>query len=171
MESTDHPRVVVGVDRSSAGYAALRAAVGVARSRRVPLQAVHAAPTAGMSGREAIDLAFEEALGGVPVDLEVMRTSAVFDSAAGALAANASDPRDLIVIGNDGRRALRALWSGSVVRGVFKRARCQVLIVPTPEMDRATRRSARKLRRQRTDVWNRLETEVPQLRGRPFQGA
>ena len=42
MENTSHPRVVVNVDHSVAGYAALRVAVGIARSRRVPLQAVHA---------------------------------------------------------------------------------------------------------------------------------
>jgi len=42
MENTSHPRVVVSVDHSVAGYAALRVAVGIARSRRVPLQAVHA---------------------------------------------------------------------------------------------------------------------------------
>ena len=42
MESSIHPRVVVGVDKSPAGYAALRVAVGIARSRRMPLYAIRA---------------------------------------------------------------------------------------------------------------------------------
>ena len=170
MDTTNHPRVVVGVDRSLAGYAALRVAVGIARGRRVPLQAVHAVPGIGTAQQEYIDEAFEEALGGCPLDLDVTK-SLIFASSSGALVESASDPRDLIVVGDDGRGAIRALWSGSVARSLFKRARCQVLVVPAPEMLGATRRSARKLRRHRADVWDRFESEVPQLRGRPFQGA
>ena len=170
MENTSHPRVVVNVDHSVAGYAALRVAVGIARSRRVPLQAVHARADMGTVESAYIDEAFHDAVGGFPPDLELTKTT-VFESTSAALSKNANDPRDLIVVGNDGRSMLRAIWSGSVARYLLGHARCQVLVVPAPEMHRATRRSLRKLRRQRTDVWDRFETEVPELRGRPFQGA
>ena len=170
MENSTHPRVVVNVDHSLSGYAALRVAAGIARSRQVPLQAIRAMPGSGAAEMEYIDSAFLEALGGFPLDVELTRTVA-FDSTSHALARHAADPRDLIVVGNDGRGMLRAVWSGSVARYLLKHARCQVLVVPAPEMQRATRRSLRKLRGPRADVWDRFETEVPQLRGRPFQGA
>ena len=170
MGNTRHPRVIVNVDHSVAGYAALRVAVGIARSRRVPLQAVHAGAGFGTIDDDYINQAFDEALGGCPPDLEFIRTID-FDSPSSALAKNASDPRDLIVVGNERRGMLRATLSGPAARYLLKHARCQVLVVAAPEMQRATLRSARKLRRQRTDVWDRFESEVPQLRGRPYQGA
>jgi nucleotide-binding universal stress UspA family protein len=170
LDKSKHPRVVVGVDQSLSGYAALRVAAGMARSRNVPLQAVRAMPGIGMVEMEYVDAAFQEALGGYPADVEVTRIVA-FDSTSAALARHASDPRDLIVVGGDGKGMLRAMCSGSVARSLLKHVRCQVLVVPAPEMQRATRRSLRKLRRHRADVWDRFETEVPQLRGRPFQGA
>jgi nucleotide-binding universal stress UspA family protein len=165
MENTSHPRVAVGVDHSVAGYAALRVAVGIARSRRVPLHAVRAISGIGGDDKAYIHEAFNEALGGVPLGVDV-HMDVVAESASGALARSASDPRDLIVVGNDARGALRAIWSGSVGRSLFKHARCQILIVAAPEMHRSTRRSAHKLRAARADVWDRFEAEPPQLRGR-----
>ena len=171
MGNPSHPRVVVNVDHSAAGYAALRVAVAIAHSRRVPLQAVHArASVDTIDNDDYIDQAFHEALGGFPLGLELTKTT-VFESSSGALSKSASDPRDLVVVGNDGRGMLGAIWSGSVARYLLKHVRCQVLVVAAPEMQRATRRSARKLRSTRADVWDRFESEVPQLRGRPFQGA
>ena len=170
MENPTHPRIVVGVEHTAAGYAALRVAAGIARSRHVPLQAIHAKPGIDTAEMDYIDEAFQQALGGFPRGVELTRTVAL-DSTSGALARHAKDPRDLIVLGNDGRGMLRAVVFGSVARYLLKHARCQVLVVPAPEMQHATRRSVRRLRRSRADVWDRFETEVPQLRGRPFQGA
>lgn len=170
MTITSHPRVVVGVDKTPAGYAALRAAVSVARSRRVPLYAVRGTTLLDDSAQPYVASAFAEALGSTPIDLDV-HVTAVADNASSALARIANDPRDLIVVGNDARGMIRAVWSGSVGRLLFKRACCQILVVPAPEMHRATRRSARKLRGSRTDVWDRFEAEVPELHGRPFQGS
>jgi len=170
MEYIGRPRVVVNVDHSVAGYAALRVAVGIARSRHVPLQAVHAAAGFGLVDDAYLDQAFHEALGGFPLDLELAKTTC-FESSGAALSKIARNPRDLIVVGNDGRGGFRALWPGSVARYLRRHVCCQMLVVPAPEMHRATRRSARKLGRQRTDVWDRFESEVPQLRGRPYQGA
>jgi nucleotide-binding universal stress UspA family protein len=169
METSPQPRVVLGVDQSLAGYAALRTAVGIARSRHLSLFAVRAAPSVYPTEESYIEDAFAEALGGIPFDLDVQPTT-MCDCASVALARVASDPRDLIVVGNDGRGMVRAAWSGSVGRTLFKYARCQILVVPAPAMHRATRRSARKLRGSRADVWDRFETEAPELRGRPFQG-
>jgi len=168
METSPHPRVVVGVDRSLAGYAALRTAVGIARSRHLSLFAVRATLSLYTNETTYIEDAFAEALGGIPYGLDVQPTP-MSGNASNALARVASDPRDLIVVGNDGRGVVRAAWSGSVGRTLFKHACCQILVVPAPAMHRATRRSARKLRAGRTDVWDRFETEVPELRGRPFQ--
>ena len=170
METSAHPRVVVGVDQSLAGYAALRTAVSIARSRQLPLFAVRAAPDSYPNVETYIEEAFAEALGGMPLDLD-LRPTRMPGSADAALARVASDRQDLIVVGNDGRGMVRAVRSGSVGRTLFKYAHCQILVVPAPAMHRATRRSARKLRGSGADVWDRFETEVPELRGRPFQGA
>ena len=169
MGPTLHPRVVVGVDQSLAGYAALRTAVSVARSRRLPLFAVRGTSLIDTTGEHYIKVAFTEALGGIPCDADVHVTPMV-DNASSALTRIACDARDLIVVGNDRCGPLRALWSGSVGHSLFKRACCQILVVPASEMHHATRRSARRLHANRTDVWDRFETEVPELRGRPFQG-
>jgi hypothetical protein len=83
---------------------------------------------------------------------------------ADARAKSASDPRDLIVLGNEGKGTLRTLWPGSPARRLLKRARCPILVVPEPEMQRVTRRSAHKLAGNRTDVWDRIETEDPRAR-------
>lgn len=106
---------------------------------------------------------------GIPADLDV-RFDLSDRSVAEALVEIASDPRDLIVIGNEGKGALRALWSGSPARRLLKRARCPILAVPGPEMQRATRRSARKLAADHTDVWDRFEAEIPDVRGGPGRG-
>jgi nucleotide-binding universal stress UspA family protein len=169
MQIFTHPRVVVGVDHSLAGFAALRVAVDVARSRRVPLHAIRASADLGEGCEEYIQAVFALALGGVPAGVD-LHTGAAVGSTSDALCKSACDPRDLIVVGNGGKGAVRAILSGSVGRSLFKHACCHILVVPTPEMHRATRRSARKLRAERTDVWDRFETEVPQLRGRPYQG-
>ena len=171
MENTHQPRVVVAVDHSLAGFAALRVAVAMARSRRVPLRAVRATAGIGAADEEYIRWAFDEAVGGIPPDLEV-HLDVSFGSASWMLSRLAPDPRDLIVVANDGRGMIRATLSGSLPRAVFKHARCQVLVVPAPEMHNATRRSARKLHAHRADVWDRFDAESPQQpRGRPYQGA
>lgn len=170
METFSHPRVVVGVDKTVAGYACLRVAVARARARKEPLHAIRSVPAVCFYSTDYIAEAFTETLGGIPADLDV-RLDLSDESVAEALAKSASDPRDLIVIGNEGKGALRALWSGSPARRLLKRARCPILVVPGPEMHRATRRSAHKLAADHTDVWDRFETEIPDLRGSPGDGA
>lgn len=163
------PRVVVGVERSSTGYAALRVAVGIARSRGLPVVAVRATSSLESDGRECIEQAFAEALGGIPADLEVEEMP-VFDGAVNAIRHAVGNPADVIVVGNSGKGLFHAVCSGSVGRSLLKGLPCQVVLVPEPEMQKATRRSVRWLRRGHADVWSRFESEQPQPHGRPFQG-
>jgi nucleotide-binding universal stress UspA family protein len=166
---TQQPHVVVGVERSSTGYAALHAAVGIARSRSLPVLAVRATSSLESDGREYIEQAFAEALGGIPEGLEVEEVP-VFDGAVDAIRRAADGPADVIVVGNSGKGLFHALWSGSVGRSLLKGLPCQVVLVPAPEMQKATRRSVRRLRRGHADVWSSFESEQPQPHGRPFQG-
>ena len=100
MGNPSHPRVVVNVDHSAAGYAALRVAVAIAHSRRVPLQAVHArASIDTIDNDEYINQAFHEALGGFPLGLEVTKTT-VSESSSGALSKNASGTEPTIMPSN-----------------------------------------------------------------------
>jgi hypothetical protein len=160
------PRVVVGVARSPAGYAALRAAVGIARNRGLRVIAVRATSDFESSGRDYIEQAFSEAFGGVPSDLEVEAAS-ICDGAVNAICRMAEHPTDLIVVGNGRKGRLHAAWSKTVGGSLLKDACCQVLVVPGPEMQQATRRSVRRLRHGRTDVWSKFEPEQSHSPNRP----
>ena len=165
MEEFAHPRVVVGVDGSLTSLAALRTAVAEARRRRVPLHAVHAARTCvDRVDVGLIGAAFLDALGAIPDDIEIHQTASLF-GVRDALRASATDPRDLIVVGNSGKGPWHAFWSGSASRSLLRRAHCPVLAVPAPEMARAVRRPRRWGRPGRDDLWERIDLEVPELRG------
>jgi nucleotide-binding universal stress UspA family protein len=134
------PRVIVGVDRSLHGLAALRAAVVEASRRGAPLYAVRVQNEmlVPLEDRE-IDAAFEEALGGPPRGVEVHRELAV-PPVVTALVSLASGSEDLLVVGASRRRGWRRLRPGSVAHGCLRRAYCTVLAVPAPEMARAVPR-------------------------------
>jgi nucleotide-binding universal stress UspA family protein len=139
MDEFTHPRVVVGVDASIHGLAALRVAVAEARRRRVPLHAIRCHNSVqAENGSAIIDAAFHEALGSVPGDIEV-HTQAVSAPLTETLICWASDPRDLIVVGSSGKSTLRALWSGSVAASLLRGVQCPVLAVPAPEMAHVAR--------------------------------
>jgi nucleotide-binding universal stress UspA family protein len=146
-------RIVVGVDGSKLGQAALGWAAEEARRRDAKLVVVHAwtfippAPISepGMMPMPAGDLA---------ADLEIERNAAeavldeaieqvdlrgldverrlVEDSAGEALVAEA-EGADLLVVGSHGRGAIGAALLGSVSRHVEKHAPCEVKIVRPPE--------------------------------------
>jgi nucleotide-binding universal stress UspA family protein len=165
VDEYKHPRVVVGVDGSLTGLAALRFAVAEAGRRQVPLFAVRAATTGlPCADRAAIATAFWEALGTVPADLEIYQEVAML-GIRDALRASATDARDLVVVGAGGKGGWHALWSGSVARSLLRGARCPVVAVPGPEMARAVHWPRRR-RLGRGDVWERIEQEAPGLRGR-----
>lgn len=166
MNTTSRPRVIVGVDHSLHGLAALRVATVEAARRGVPLCAVRVRSELGAPHDfTEIDGAFDEALGGFPRNVEVQRELAVTPVIA-ALTRRVHCPGDLLVVGNSGKGWWHALWSGSVSRGCLRRARCPVVAVPAPEMARtAWRRRRRWWPRRSDDVWQRFEEEQPSLRG------
>ena len=164
MSTRSQPRVVVGVDSSVHGLAALRAASAEAARRGAPLYAVRVRSEASVPfGLSEIDEAFVEALGGPPRNVELHREVALPPVAA-ALVRRAAQPGDLLVLGEGGRGFWHAFWSGSVTRGCLRKARCQVLAVPAPEMARTVWRPHRWSAARR-DVWQRFDEESPALRG------
>ncbi|HEV2637075.1 MAG TPA: universal stress protein [Actinocrinis sp.] len=161
------PRVIVGVDGSVPGLAALRFAVAEARRRGLPLHAVRAQAHVGVGDYREIDLAFAEAFGGLPEGVEVHR-ELMLCPAGTALTARASRPGDVLVVGTRGRGWWRSLLTGSVSRACLRSARCPVLIVPGPELSRAARS-----RRRRRATWRVLEdhAQSAQLTGtQPWTG-
>ncbi len=170
MEKYAHPRVVVGVDDSLSGLAAIRTAVAEARLRKLPLLALRSRTTAlACVDSTTITTAFLEALGTYPTDVEI-DTTVTFLSIRDGLCAAAADPRDLIVVGTSGKGPWHALWSGSVARAVSSRARCPVLAVPAPEMARTVRRPHRWRSRGSWDPVRELEEQRPEFHGRPYSG-
>jgi nucleotide-binding universal stress UspA family protein len=146
-------RIVVGVDGSVGSLQALRRAVTEARMRAVPLVAVVAwsAPGGEVAYRRTLDVklkkmweqgawerlarAWDEALGGVPHDVEV-RQVAVRADAGKALVRIAEDENDLLVIGAGRRNPLRRALIPSVPRYCAAHALCSVLVVPPSPLSR-----------------------------------
>jgi nucleotide-binding universal stress UspA family protein len=142
-------RIVVGVDGSEAGDAALRWAADIARMREARLVVVHAwtfippaplsepglmaVPAGDLVGdleveSQAADAVLDEALERVGVsELDVDRR-VVEDSAGEALVA-AADGADLLVVGSHGHGAIGAALLGSVSRHAEKHASCEVMII------------------------------------------
>jgi len=142
-------RIVVGVDGSVAGDAALRWAADIARMRGARLVVVHAwtfippaplsepglmaVPAGDLVGdleveSQAADAVLDEALERVGVsELDVDRRL-VEDSAGEALVA-AAGGADLLVVGSHGHGAIGAALLGSVSRHAEKHASCEVMII------------------------------------------
>jgi nucleotide-binding universal stress UspA family protein len=134
MSDRQTPQVIVGVDRTASGRAALHVAVTEAIRRGVPLHAVRVrSPMHGPVDDYAfIGAAFEDCFGTVPSGIEV-RPAILSTPVVTALTERAHHPGDVLVLGapTEGpRRWWRRLWSRSVVRGCLRRARCPVIVVP-----------------------------------------
>jgi nucleotide-binding universal stress UspA family protein len=149
-------RVVVGVDDTPGGQAALRWAVARARTDHAPLLAVRSwalglpghggrrrpAPVRhphivlhfdGFEQREAsarvVSRSFTVVAGGVPRDVTVTVQTPEGDPGP-ALTGAAAGSGDLIVLGRDSGRSLQRLLHGSVASYCREHARCPVVIVP-----------------------------------------
>lgn len=170
MEEFAHPRVVVGVDGSLSGLAAIRAAVAEARRRKQPLLGIRARTTGiACIDATAMTTALLDALGAMPTDLQVeLRVSWL--PIKDALCAAAADPHDLIVVGTSGKGLWHAVLSGSVSHAVTRHARCPVLAVPTPEMARTVHRPHHWRGRNQWDPLRELEEQRPEFHGRPYSG-
>jgi nucleotide-binding universal stress UspA family protein len=156
MNEAKRTRVVVGVGESPAALRALRYAVAEARRRGAVLRAVrvlqYGPDVYGLypswlaeDASGVIRRAFDEALGGLPPDLEAEMT--VVDGAVGpGLVAQATNDGDLLVVGASSRWA-RPLFT--VAGHCIRLASCPVVVVPPPALAReggvrALRRAVRR---------------------------
>jgi nucleotide-binding universal stress UspA family protein len=132
------PHVIVGVDRSMAGLAAIRAAVAEAMRRGVPLHAarVRTGEIAAVDDFTEVDMAFQEALGGFPPGLRVCR-ELLTPPVVKALTKRASHPGDLLFLGNSSH-GLQRLWhrlrSRPIISRCLRNAQCTVVVVRAPAM-------------------------------------
>jgi nucleotide-binding universal stress UspA family protein len=162
MSSRQFPQVIVGVEQSVTGLAALRAAAAEAVRRGVPLHAarVRSSIFVPVDDFSQIDAAFEEALGGIPAGLEVRR-ELLTPPVPTALTDRAGHPGDLLFLGA-GSEGASSLWhrlrSRSVVRSCLRSARCPVIVVGAGEMHGDVR-SRRRVPR-RSDVWVAFENST-----------
>jgi nucleotide-binding universal stress UspA family protein len=140
--------IVVGVDGSERGQAALRFALDEARVRGARVRAICAwevVPTADVpfgSGLAVADLADERALAerGAQALLEqlddqtgsagVEVAGEVLEGPAGAVLVDASRDADLLVVGSRGHGAVMGLLLGSVSQHCVQHAHCPVVVVP-----------------------------------------
>jgi nucleotide-binding universal stress UspA family protein len=147
-------RVIVGVDDSAGGLAALRWAVGQARSHGAQLVAVRAwalglpqhggrrghrddhhhvvlafrGSTPREAAKELIRRSFRAAAGGVPADLAVSIETPEGDPAT-VLTGLATHADDLLVVGTQRGHGLKKLVHGSVSRYCSTRSRCPVVVI------------------------------------------
>lgn len=140
-------RIVVGVDDSSGGRAALRWALTEAGLRAATLDVVHAWSMGWSEGfnpewfsdRDVFEQDAEEMvqklIDEVAADLDVdVATSVVViegDSTTSALL-SAAEGADLLVVGSRGRSALTAMALGSVSAACVHRARLPIAVIPPP---------------------------------------
>jgi nucleotide-binding universal stress UspA family protein len=154
-------RVVVGVTGSPSSGAALRRAVQEARRTGrvlVPMlaweplggEAVYRlAPEPALAAiwarqaRQRLDTAVAEALGALPLDVQV-ELAVVRAPAPLALNALADQPEDLLVLGAGPRGPLLRRLRGRVRRHTLLRAKAPVLLVTPPALPRRIRRELRR---------------------------
>jgi nucleotide-binding universal stress UspA family protein len=159
--STTIGRVVVGVDGSPGSLQALRFAVCEARAAEAVLVPVIAwLPPGGDISNRSYPLAlarelrteaehelltaFDEALGGVPIDLRV-EPQVVRGRASRVLVAVADRADDVLITGRGHGIVRRALY-GSVARYCLSHAYCPVVAVPPPAIARGLWRTRWGLR-------------------------
>lgn len=144
-EVTTMPRVVVGIDGSTSGEAALRVAIEEARLRHADLEVVHAihvrrtdtlplgaggdiAEDAEDEGKDWLDsvlAGFDHT--GIP---RVEGLLARGDPAHALL--RYAEGAEVLVVGTRGRGAIASAVLGSVSRHVLHHAKCPVIVVPAP---------------------------------------
>jgi nucleotide-binding universal stress UspA family protein len=156
MSQAGEQRVIVGIDDSASGLAALRWAVSRARADQAQLVAVrswalglprhggcrHRHPAHprvvlffnGAEQREAsakvVRYAFRTATGGLPRDITVTVRTPEGDPGA-ALTGTATRDGDLIVVGHEHVPIWRRAHRGAVSRYCRSHAGCPVVVVPT----------------------------------------
>ena len=153
-------RVILGVGESWGGLQALRYAVAEARRRGTTLDAVRTwrcptvwpAPELSQLGRDlAADAemrarrAFDNALGGIPTDVEVTLT--VAEGLPGEVLVARADRDDDVIVVAVSRRSRHGLFERISVSGYCARhASCPVVAVPPPTL--ARQEQVRRLHRE-----------------------
>jgi nucleotide-binding universal stress UspA family protein len=145
MRSVTHNAVVVGLDRSDAGRAAVEYAADLANRRHLPLHLLYAfepsqyavGPTTGWApsveivlrnSAQRVGADTAEVLGILYPDLEV--TSAVQTGSATQLLIEASQDAHTLVLGSRGSGGFADLLVGSTTLHVASHAGCPVIAVP-----------------------------------------
>jgi nucleotide-binding universal stress UspA family protein len=142
-------RIVVGVDGSELGLAALEWAVAEARLRNAIVVAVHAwafVPPPSLTDpglvpmpagdlaedldreRDAAQAVLDDAVGQVDTDGVQVETVLV-ENAAGDALVDAAQSAELVVVGSHGRGGLASALLGSVSGHVVRHASCPVVIL------------------------------------------
>ena len=140
-----HGRIVVGVDGSAAGSAALRWAARLAPALRASIQVVSAwdypftddsTPFLGLDweqiSRDTVARSTLEVFADAPPEGLV---TTVRRGHAARVLLEAAHGATLLVVGNRGLGGFPGLLLGSVSRNVTEHATCPVLVVPEPERD------------------------------------
>lgn len=158
--ATPGGRIIVGIDDSPGGQAALRLAVAQARISNARLVAVRSwalgLPRHGglrhrrlgpvhphivlhwdrtmqtEASRDFVDDCFADAVGGIPRDVGLTVKTPEGEPGA-ALAGIATAEGDVIVVGQEAQLTVRRVLHGSVSRYCRKHARCPVVAVPAEE--------------------------------------
>jgi nucleotide-binding universal stress UspA family protein len=165
MSTDTKARVIVGVDESLAGLAALRCAVAEGRRRQATLIAVRVwsppvdwpPSPVGYQGHEdlatqaahVVRRAFASAMNEAPQDLDI-RVATVQGFPGPELVRLADRDGDLLVVGSRQRTLLRRMLRGSTATYCVNHADCPVLVVPRPALAKAgtTRALSRQLHRE-----------------------
>jgi nucleotide-binding universal stress UspA family protein len=138
-------RIVVGIDGSATGEAALRFAAEEARYRNADLEIVYAwqvrdvdplPVAAGARYQERFENEAGDWLRSVVAGLDTAGIPRVdpllAHGEAGDALVRAADGADLLVVGSRGRGQLASTLLGSVSRQVLHEAGCPVIVVPHP---------------------------------------
>jgi nucleotide-binding universal stress UspA family protein len=169
MSTDTRARVIVGVDESLAGLAALRCAVAEARRRQATLMAVRVwslpvdwpPSPMGYQGYEdlaaqaeqVVRRAFASAMIEAPHDLDI-QIAAVQGLPGPEMVRLADRDDDLLVVGSRQRTLLRRMLRGSTAIYCAGHADCPVLVVPRHALAKAgtTRALSRRLHREMRKV-------------------
>jgi nucleotide-binding universal stress UspA family protein len=165
MSTDTSARVIVGVDESLAGLAALRCAVAEARRRQARLIAVrvwslpvdwppspmgfHGSEDLAVQAQQVVRRAFASAMVEAPQDVDA-RIATVQGLPGPALVRLADREDDLLVVGSRQRTPLGRMLRASTAGYCVNHADCPVLVVPRPTLAKAgtTRALSRRLHRE-----------------------
>ena len=146
-------RVVVGVDGTAAGVAALRWAVehargsgsrvrAVAVSEPTPMVGSGAEIAGGLTAQSMLDdeeftaaaqAWLSEAITALPVDVQQSVEREVKRGAAATVLLEAARGADLLVLGNHGQGAITGALTGSVAQRCAHYVTCPLVLVPAPQ--------------------------------------